>query len=58
MKKINLKKFRKELAPYDASCPFCREKIEMFCTHGCPACGGTGMIERPENSEARARGDR
>lgn len=55
MRRINPKKFREQLAAYDCSCPLCTNKIEMFCTHGCPACGGTGKIA-PIKTDAQKRG--
>lgn len=45
MRLINPKEFREQVAGYDLSCPFCTGKIEMFCAHGCPACGGAGRID-------------
>lgn len=45
MLRIDRKRFQEKIAGYECSCPFCRDKIEMFCTHGCPACGGTGRID-------------
>ena len=45
MKPINPRKFRKQIEPYNMACPFCREKIEMYCSGRCPACGDTGRIE-------------
>lgn len=45
VRRIDRKKFREQIAGYDNSCPFCRDGIEMYCTHGCPACGGTKRID-------------
>lgn len=45
MRRIDVKKFQAEIIGYDLSCPFCAGKIEMFCTHGCPACGNNGRID-------------
>lgn len=56
LRRINPKEFRRQVAGYDCSCPFCRNNIEMYCTHGCPACGGSGRIEpirlKPMTTEA------
>ena len=43
--KIDPKKFREMVRPFDLSCPFCTTDTEMFTTHGCPACGGTKRID-------------
>ena len=52
MKPIDLKKFRRWAGQFDSTCPFCRDGIEMYCTHGCPACGNTGRIEPIRPAEA------
>ena len=45
MRRIDRKKFQERIAGYDLSCPFCTDKIEMFYSGRCPACGGTGRID-------------
>jgi len=45
MKKIKPADFREKAESYDIGCPFCREKIEMYCSGRCPACGDTARIE-------------
>lgn len=45
MRRIDPKKFRERLVRYDSGCPFCTNKVEMFCAHDCPACGSTRRID-------------
>ena len=55
--KINPAKFREKIRGYDLSCPFCRAKIDMHCTHGCPACGGTRRIDPEPRKDLEAIAD-
>ena len=45
MRRIDRKKFQDRIVGYDLSCPFCTDKIEMFCSGRCPACGNIGRID-------------